>query len=245
MPVKLDGLRRIPAERVRSVLSILRILASSRLRVDARYLYKVGWHESVLRCMPVDRDGIAIPWFTYNAIEFLNSRIKKNMIVLEFGSGNSTLWWSRRVSRVVSCEQDKIWFDRMLPKMPRNVEYLHINLISDLYRAKTVPQIRDAFDIIVIDGRERVKCAVNSLHTLRNDGVIIWDNSDRERYREGFEKLLAQGFRRLDFQGFGPINSYEWCTSIFFRSANCLSICESSRQVHSSHPNSTPVNIFP
>lgn len=65
---------------------------------------------------------------------------------------------------------------------------------------------------------------MNSIKTLKDDGVIIWDNSDRVNYQEGYDFLLANGFKRLDFWGIGPVNSYSWCTSIFYRKENCLKI---------------------
>ncbi|HAY39752.1 MAG TPA: FkbM family methyltransferase, partial [Desulfobacteraceae bacterium] len=83
---------------------------------------------------------------------------------------------------------------------------------------------KDIFNIIVIDGRDRVNCAKNSLKALKGDGVIIWDNSEREYYQEGYSYLIQNGFRRLDFEGLGPIGIREWCTSIFYRDNNCFEI---------------------
>ena len=48
--------------------------------------------------------------------------------------------------------------------------------------------------------------------------------TDRVIYQEGYEFLLTNGFKRLDFWGMGPINPYSWCTSIFYRKENCLEI---------------------
>jgi hypothetical protein len=44
---------------------------------------------------------------------------------------------------------------------------------------------------------------------------VVFDNADRDV--KGYEALEADGFARIDFRGLGPINSYEWCTSIFVR----------------------------
>ncbi len=54
--------------------------------------------------------------------------------------------------------------------------------------------------------------------------MVIWDNSDRSDYEEGYEFLLGQGFRRLDFYGLGPINVMASCTSVFYREQNCLGL---------------------
>ena len=80
------------------------------------------------------------------------------------------------------------------------------------------------FDVLVIDGRDRVNCARHGLAALRPGGVVIWDNSDRQEYLEGYRLLAAAGFRRLDFWGPGPLATRRWCTSIFYREGNCLGI---------------------
>ena len=145
------------------------------------------------------------------------------MSVFEFGSGSSTLWWARKVRRVISCEHDREWFERTRAIAPSNVEMIHAPLEDQQY-AREVLKHGNAFDIIVIDGRDRIQCAYNSIAALKSDGVIIWDNSDRDEYRDGYEFLAQKGFRRLDFIGMGPINVYAWSTTVFYRNPNCLDL---------------------
>ena len=187
-------------------------------------LKKLGWLRSVETGTPVDRAGDALPWFTYASIYFLNHRIRPEMAVFEYGSGGSTLWWSRRVRRVVACEHDLAWFKSVQARVPANAELLYRELSPAGAYVRTIQDYDRQFDIIVIDGRDRVQCAMNSLAALKDDGVLIWDNSDRPRYREGFAFLASQGFKRLDFAGDGPINAFRSCTSIFYRAENCLGI---------------------
>jgi len=174
--------------------------------------------------MPVDKAGKSLPWFTYPAISFLHRRIRSDMTVLEYGSGNSTLWWSGKVVSVVSYEHDFEWYTKLKEKVPENVSYHHCALEYDGAYSKAVLEYSNQFDVIVIDGRDRVNCAKNSLEALRPDGVIVWDNSDRESYEEGYSFLRQHGFRRVDFEGLGPINAVTWCTSVFYRTSNCLGI---------------------
>jgi predicted O-methyltransferase YrrM len=143
------------------------------------------------------------------------------MKVFEFGSGNSTLWWSDRVDHLVSCEHDRQWYDNLRDKLPQNTRYIHAAL--DSY-ADEISNYENTFDIVVIDGRRRTECAKRCVPALRDSGVIVWDNSDREKYRTGYDYLLDNGFKRLDFGGMGPINTYEWSTSVFYRDDNCLNI---------------------
>lgn len=188
------------------------------------FLAQIGWLRSVKEGLPVDQTGNYLPWFTYPAIYFLNARIKPEMVVFEYGSGHSTLWWSKRVSRVISYEHEIVWFRFFEKKIPANVEYSHRDFFYGGEYSKAILGHHNEIDIVVIDGRDRVNCAKNSLGALRDNGVIIWDNSDRIKYDEGYSYLMQNGFKRLDFEGHGPINFSGWCTSIFYRKNNCLDL---------------------
>lgn len=188
------------------------------------FLEETGWFRSAEERVPVDRDGNCLPWFTYPAISFLNRRIQSDMTAFEYGSGNSTLWLSQKVSRVVSYEHDFSWYCSMKERVPSNVEYRHCDLEYGGDYCKAILGYNDRFNIVLIDGRDRVNCVKNSLGALRENGVIVWDNTERESYQEGYSYLTRNGFRRLDFEGHGPVNTYRWCTSIFYRSNNCFGI---------------------
>ena len=194
------------------------------MKVTKQHLHEIGWFKSVEEQLPVDRDGNCLPWFTYPVISFLNEKIQSDMTVFEYGSGNSTFWWSEKVLSVVSYEHDFEWYSSLKERVPANVKYRHCDFESGGEYSKAILEYNDRFNIVVIDGRDRVNCAKNSLGALRENGLIIWDNSDREKYQEGYSYLMQNGFRRLDFEGLGPINAYKWCTSIFYRSNNCFGI---------------------
>jgi hypothetical protein len=189
------------------------------------YLLKSGWLRSMEENTAVDFDGNPIPWITYPALDFLAERVTANMVVFEYGSGNSTFWWSRRVQKLISCEHDKEWYASFHQEIPDNTTYL-------LRRAKggsteyamEISKYTDMFDILVIDGRDRVNCVKNGLASLHLDGVIVWDNSDREEYQEGFDILKEKGFKSLQFWGMGALATRRWCTSVFYRRENCLQI---------------------
>ena len=191
------------------------------------YLRDCGWLRSMLCGEAVDAGGSPIPWITYPALDFLVERVSADWAVFEYGTGNSTLWWGARVARLVSCEHDKEWYAAFQGKVTHAANITYI-----LRRAKggstaygeEIGNYPGQFDVLVIDGRDRVNCARHGLAALRPGGVVIWDNSDRQEYLEGYRLLAAAGFRRLDFWGPGPLATRRWCTSIFYREGNCLGI---------------------
>jgi len=193
--------------------------------LQKNFLSKSGWTKSVLSRQPLSGAKKPIPWFTYSAIAFLAPRILPSFKIFEFGSGNSTLWLSSLGCEVVSVEHDEKWFHLLEPKFSKikNIKSRFESLETKAY-AQSVLDYNDKFDVIIIDGRDRVECCKNSINALKTEGVIIWDNSDRPEYSEGYGFLQSNGFNRIDFQGLGPINSKTWCTSVFYRQENCLKI---------------------
>lgn len=194
-------------------------------------LSELGWPRSFAQRVPVDRDGAPLPWFTYPAIAVLGPRVDPTMRVFEYGAGNSTRWWAARVAAVRSVEHDAGWADLLAPQLPSHAR-LHFAALDGADGGKgyvdgaTIAAEADSalFDVVVIDGRERNRCVPAALAALSHRGVVIWDNSERERYASGLARVTDAGFRRLDLPGMGPVNSYGWCTTILYRDGNCLGL---------------------
>src|SRR4030095_5426297 len=55
----------------------------------------------------------AQPWMAFGAIDFLKRRVTKDMKVFEYGSGGSTLFWSKLAARVISIEHHEGWYIQM------------------------------------------------------------------------------------------------------------------------------------
>jgi precorrin-6B methylase 2 len=189
-----------------------------------KYLIPKGWFLSRFLLSPVDEKNVPLPWFTYASIHFITQKLNPSFTVFEFGSGNSTLWFASKVQRVFSVEHDADFYAHKLNEL-KSFENISCELIplGEGYSDKIL-DFDNAFDIIVIDGRERVDCAKNSIKALKKDGVIIWDNSDRDEYAEGYDHFIKNGFKKIDFKGVGPISHSEWQTSIFYRTDNCFDI---------------------
>jgi hypothetical protein len=193
------------------------------VRLWQQYLTDVGWTRTVRSQIAEDRDGNPLPWLTYSAISLLENRTRNHFRVFEYGCGQSTLWWARRVVEVVAVEHDRGWFDLVRRKAPANAALLHRSLNSPEYAS--APRVAGGrFHVVVIDGRNRVACAPFALDALTPNGVIIWDNTERRRYEAGLLMLIDAGMRRVDFTGLGPVNPWGWTTSVLYRDGNCLGL---------------------
>ncbi|MGD0540341.1 MAG: hypothetical protein ABSB33_02375 [Tepidisphaeraceae bacterium] len=200
-----------PLQRGADLENVLRL---APIRINA--LVTSGWLNSMFDGRPVDAGGRPIPWFTYPAIDFLEPRVQRNWTVLEWGCGNSTLWWAARTKRVIGIEHDRAWHKIIASETPANAAVL---LAEDLDRYADLQDAPDAgpYDAIVIDGERRNQCARRAARIAKLDGIIVFDNSDRQAYREGLAFLMDSGWKRLDFFGLLPSYLYRGCTSIFYR----------------------------
>jgi hypothetical protein len=186
------------------------------------YLYTTGWLRSYRTGRPVTMSGSPLPWYTYPAIAFLAERVQPGTRVFEYGAGNSTLWWLSRGCEVVACEHDPDWFEAVQRQTQGAAVQVFRQENDQSYATEAAAN--GLFDVVVIDGLDRVECAKACVSALNDTGVVIFDNTDRQEYREGFECLRNAGFRRLDLDGLAALNTFASRTSIFYRTRNCLGI---------------------
>lgn len=188
------------------------------------YLHDIGWFKAFNSKSPVDGEGNPIPWVTYSFIDFIRERIKKQHTVFEFGSGNSTFFYAKYAGIVVSVEHDKEWYDKIVKEKPENSEMIFCELVRGGDYCKMPVKLEESFDIIIVDGRDRVNCCKQAVDALSPTGVIVLDDSEREFYREAADFLLKKGFRQLAFTGISPGLFYRKATSVFYKDNNCLEI---------------------
>ncbi len=188
------------------------------------YLCDIGWFKAFDTKSPVDGEGNPIPWVTYSFIDFIKNRIKKQHTIFEFGSGNSTFFYAKSAGIVVSVEHDKEWFDKIVKDKPENSEMIYCELIRGGDYCHMPVKLEEKFDVIIVDGRDRVNCCKQAVDALTNEGVVVLDDSEREYYREGIDFLLKKGFKQLSFSGISPGLFYNKATSVFYRVDNCLGI---------------------
>lgn len=186
------------------VLGLLERLSSrSRVATWLRSLFAIHDLDEMAR--------LDVPWWTFDSrdevAEFLARR--PGARVFEWGSGASTLWLSARAGSVHSVEHDAGWAAALAPRLPAHVELTvvaptpashpvvgsakpgHAGLEFSPY-VEAIGAVEGDFDVIVIDGRAREACLRLAVDRLAPDGLIVFDNVDRQRYRRAIGELGAQ-----------------------------------------------------
>ena len=191
------------------------------------FSYKSGHFYSSILKKAVNSKFEPIPWYTYPAIDFLNNLNLESKKVLEFGSGQSTLWWSKKTKEVYALEDNNFYFQKLRNKKINNIKIFKVE--TDLNNFNQINLATQSFDIIVVDGLDRYKCFQISLNLIKNDGIIVFDNS--EGYHEKVDargsfpilKLMNENnYKRVDFYGYAPGVIKKHCTSIFFKTESFI-----------------------
>ena len=184
--------------------------------------------------------ALDVPWWSYKAIDEVSAILDRteNARVFEYGAGASTVWLARRAASVTSIEHHAGWHARvrqhldtmtgLAPVDLRLVEPDATKADDPIYAsrksgevgqnfatyAKSIELSGDApFDVIVIDGRARQACLKHAASALAPNGVIVFDNSHRRRYRTAIDSCGLEAHRH---RGLTPSLPYPDETTLLF-----------------------------
>ena len=170
-----------------------------------------GFLESAKNQMPVDGDGEVMPMYTYPCHEYLNSIDWNGADVFEYGTGFSTVWWKNKGANVHGVEHNKQWYEKVDGKKLGHIILCndidqYPNAINGIFQFKK-------FDVVVIDGLVRYECVEPAVSSLKQGGIIIFDNSDWHRNTK--ELLDTKDLIPIHFHGFKPTHVDSQTTSVY------------------------------
>ncbi|MGJ4892924.1 hypothetical protein ACQR0Z_27610 [Bradyrhizobium sp. HKCCYLS3077] len=156
------------------------------------------------------------PVFDEGGLSFFSTAIRSSRIYLEYGSGGSTVMAAKYVSQLVSVEPDPVFaraVKKALPETTAKISILtpDIGLTRDwgypvfdvptanrIARWKSLPQapwkvLQDMPDLVLVDGRFRVACALQSLLQIDRTTKLLVDDYEGRDYSaiEQFGELVA------------------------------------------------------
>jgi hypothetical protein len=113
--------------------------------------------------------------------------------VLEWGSGGSTMYWPRMFPSIdwVSVEHNPDYARALKGKITSNVTLLQLDFPS--YHELT-PKKAGMFDLIIVDGRKRVRCLNIGRDLLVHGGTVLLHDAGRERYtpaRKFYQNIIV------------------------------------------------------
>lgn len=177
-----------------------------------------------------DLVSLDVPWWTYRAIDVVEAHLRRlggAARVFEYGSGASSVWLGRRAAEVHTVEHDA----GFAAVMTRVVAAADLDGTVDLLTVppvdsaapvtpsqrrgeagrdyadyvRSIDRVDGAFDLLVVDGRARVACLRHALPRLAAGGLVLFDDSERPRYRTGLE---TSGLELRRLRGWAPSLPY-------------------------------------
>jgi len=175
--------------------------------------FDYGQYRALRKGECCDKNGNTIPWYTYPAIEFLNSIDMTGYNVFEYGSGFSSLYYACKAKHIISIEDNEEWYDKLNMK---NRNSISVHLMKDDDYVSSINKFKEKFDLIAIDGLFRPDCVEQVLTYVKKNScsIIIFDNSDW--YPSSIRRINSNlNWVRVPFRGFGPLSSHCWETTVF------------------------------
>ncbi len=181
------------------------------------YFVEIGWFNSFRAHLPLDENNQPLPWLTYSFIEFIKKYLRPDMSLLEFGSGNSSLFYSKYIREVVAVEHNKEWYDSMSAQAPHNCTIIYKELEYGQDYSKTATSLDKIFDVIVVDGRDRANCIIHSEQYVAENGILVLDDAERPEYSDARNFLQERGYNCIEFWGIAPHYFHSKCTAVYFK----------------------------
>ncbi len=141
------------------------------------------------------------PWMSDEEIDEIKNWLKKDLIFFEWGCGGSTVEFSKFVKEYYSVEHDFKWYRKVLKNVGGNVNLFYVppNVLGlewfPVFNEGSIGEFRDyvkfvnvigsfdkKFDVVLIDGRARVDCAIEVLPYLKENAIVFIHDFERDYY---------------------------------------------------------------
>lgn len=195
---------------MKNMKMLTKLLAGDRVRKTRLHDEKgnfVGFEKLFLRGPSALISGLlricfdrrpTLPWISYSAILEIKEHLNPESRVLEFGSGMSTIWYSRHAGHVYSVEDSHEWF----VKIEHAIKEKNISNVTYKFALETseytsfMADDMEGFDLVVVDGTFRSDCVRSAVKLLKSGGFLYLDNSDKDSSGNGGDMRIAEALVR-------------------------------------------------
>lgn len=132
------------------------------------------------------------PWFTKPSLREISTWDIQGKTVVEYGGGNSSLWWASKGANIITVERSEAWYEQIkreyskYPNKYPTAQIIYVNACegvqTDLPFYVEAPFLVGGFnrpDILVVDDIFRFECIEKAL-TLPRPMILIVDNWDQD-----------------------------------------------------------------
>lgn len=124
------------------------------------------------------------------AISYFDHILRPSFRVFEFGSGNSTIWFAKRVRSIIAVESRDGWGHLIVQRaMELGLENLTVLLrpvergsleSSTRYAQSILDYPEGHFQLVFVDGLVRIECVENAFSKVGDGGYLVVDEVRRK-----------------------------------------------------------------
>jgi hypothetical protein len=180
-----DG--KVPLRRSPALLALRLAQHMSRMLFSRHPGDLCKWLKSMtMRRKPL---SYAMPWLTFDAIRAIEERLQPGQRVFEYGSGHSTVYWSKKGVELFSVEDDAAWFAMVKDKLAGNAAcHLYFDQGKEDYVGR-IDKCPGTFDMVLVDGSYRKYCMLAAMPRLKPGGLLVVDNTDWHWFQKVFPRM--------------------------------------------------------
>ena len=171
-----------------------------------------GYFESISAGLPT-KNGKAYPLLTYSFMDYIECHDFSDFDLIEFGSGNSTLYFENIFKSVVSYETNFDWYSNLKNSLTKT-QYIHIESTKLLHGEFELDLVNKNNFVIIDSACSRYEVATQILNKGK-PAFIVLDNSDW--YRNTSNLICSFNYFEVPFWGYKNSQHWESCTSLFIR----------------------------
>ena len=129
---------------------------------------------------------VDVPWMNSKIRDALDSLLRPTDVMVECGSGRSTLWYARRVAHLTSFEFDSRWFQLVNQSIAAacvtnvDLRFVDYSLDHDQQDNEYVKSLEgfahQSIDVALVDGGPRSYCARALVPKLKPGGLLVIDD---------------------------------------------------------------------
>ncbi len=160
-----------------------------------------------------------IPFLSMGAVMWLARRVQPGCRVLEWGGGNSTLWFLGRGAEVVTIESSPEWSREIEDEARKRNVATRLNLqnLSGSAALDFAAGLGRDFDFVLVDCAQAETSRQEAMHAswskVRRGGWMILDNSDHPHHWEAVREMSPHP--GVHFTGYGPMSLVVTRTSLW------------------------------
>lgn len=132
------------------------------------------------------------PWLAPEVISMLKSYIKNHeqVTILEFGAGCSTAFFATFPVHITSFEHHHMWYAKVRDYITEsNITNVTLHWMKNPYYHACEQFDDTSFNIVYVDGLDRIKCIEYTMRLVKPGGILILDDAQHEKYNKAYALL--------------------------------------------------------